>query len=143
MSFYLHEKSWKTLEDDLKSSETVIVPLGALEAHGPHNPVGCCFMLAEVASKEVGRRTGISVTPTIPYGVSYSYKNFPGTITVSSEALMGYVSEVCLSLVRSGFRKIVFFQRMGEIIYPSLGNSQVSLERGMVYCILSYIYGGS
>ena len=100
-------------------------------------------MLAEVASKEVGRRTGISVTPTIPFGVSYSYKNFPGTITVSSEALMGYISEVCLSLVRSGFRKIVFFQHVGEIIYPSLGNSQVSLERGIVCCVLSYIYGGS
>jgi creatinine amidohydrolase len=142
MSFYLHDKSWKTIENDLKSSDTVIVPLGALEAHGPHNPVGCCFMLAEVASREVGRRTGISVTPTIPFGVSHAYKNFPGTITVNSEALMGYVSEVCLSLVRSGFRKIAFFSAHGGNNLSVLRELSSELrEQHGVLCTVLHLWG--
>jgi creatinine amidohydrolase len=142
MSYYLHEKSWTTIKEDLETSETVIIPLGALEAHGPHNPVGCCFMLAEVASREVGRRTGISVTPTIPFGVSYAYKNFPGTITVNSEALRGYVSEVCSSLVQSGFRKIAFFSAHGGNNLSVLKELSSELrEKHDVLCAVLHIWG--
>jgi creatinine amidohydrolase len=72
MVFRLHHKSWKTIEEELETSDTVIVPLGSLEAHGAHKPVGCCYLLAEDASRDVGERTGIAVTPVIPFGVSES-----------------------------------------------------------------------
>jgi len=111
--FYLHHKSWVTIAEELRASDTVIVPLGSLEAHGPHKPVGCCYLLAEASAGAVGERTGIPVTPVIPFGASDPYRNFPGTLTVSMDALSRYVHEACLSLVRSGFRKIVFFSAHG------------------------------
>jgi creatinine amidohydrolase/Fe(II)-dependent formamide hydrolase-like protein len=39
MSVKLHHKSWVTIKEDLKSSDTVIIPLGSMEAHGEHKPV--------------------------------------------------------------------------------------------------------
>jgi creatinine amidohydrolase len=113
MSYHLHHKSWIRVKEYLDSSDTVIVPLGSLEAHGAHKPVGCCYLLAEVASRDIGERTGVTVTPVIPFGVSDSYKNFPGTVTVSMDTLSRYVYEASKSLIRAGFRKIVFFSAHG------------------------------
>ncbi len=142
MSYYLYEKSWKAIKDDIKISDTIIVPLGALEAHGPHNPVGSCYMLAEAASKDVGRRTGILVTPTIPFGVSDYYQNFPGTITVSSDSLYRYMEEVCKSLIRSGFKKIIFFSAHGGNNLPVLRELSGKLrETHGVLCAVLHIWG--
>ncbi|MFC1803816.1 creatininase family protein [Thermoproteota archaeon] len=111
--FYLHKKSSKKIKEEVKTSDTIIVPFGSLESHGAHNAVGSCYLLAEKASKDVGEKTGISVTPVIPFGVSYSFKKLHGTLTVSSEALSKYTQEVCESLIRSGFKKIAFFSAHG------------------------------
>ena len=113
MSYKLHEKTWQVIKDETKKRKTVIVPLGSMEAHGPHNPVGSCYILAESCSKSVGEKTKVPITPVIPFGVSDPYQNFPGTITVSSNALSLYVKEASYSLVRSGFKKIIFFSAHG------------------------------
>jgi creatinine amidohydrolase len=142
MTFYLHEKSWVRIKEELKALDTIIVPLGALEAHGTHNPVGCCYMLAEVASREVGARTGIPVTPVIPFGVSDAYKHFPGTVTVSSDSLYNYVKDTCESLVQSGFRKIAFFSAHGGNNLSVLRELSGELrERHGVLCAVLHVWG--
>jgi creatinine amidohydrolase len=142
MVFRLHHKSWKTIEEELETSDTVIVPLGSLEAHGAHKPVGCCYLLAEDTSRDVGERTGIAVTPVIPFGVSESYKNFPGTVTVGSDTLYRYVHDACESLVRSGFRKIVFFSAHGGNNLPVLRELSFRLrEEHGVLCAVLHIWG--
>lgn len=142
MKFYIHEKSWDTIKEELKTSKTVIVPLGALEAHGPQNPVGCCYLLAESASKSVGEKTGITVTPVIPFGVSTPYQNFPGTITVQSRVLQDYVLDVCRSLVRAGYKKIVFFSAHGGNNLPVLKEVALNLrESHGVLCAVVHLWG--
>lgn len=113
MKYYIHEMSYVEVRDILKKTDTVILPLRALEGHGPHNPVGCCFILAHESAKHVGAKTGVPVAPTIPFGVSTSFQNFAGTITVSLESLKMFVTEVCNSLIRHGFKRIIFFSAHG------------------------------
>jgi len=142
MSFFLHHKSWVTVEEELRIGDTVILPLGSMEAHGPHKPVGCCYLLAEASSRDVGRRTGIPVTPVIPFGVSYSYKNFPGTMTVSSETLSRYVYEACQGLVRTGFKKIAFFSAHGGENLSVLRELSLKLrDESEVLCTVLHIWG--
>jgi creatinine amidohydrolase len=142
MVFYLHHKSWKVIEDELKVSDTVIVPLGSLEAHGVHKPVGNCYLLAESVSRDIGEKTGIPVTPVIPFGVSDAYKNFPGTITVSSKALTDYMEDVCQSLIRSGFKKIVFFSAHGGNNLSVLKELSVKFRRSHgVLCVVLHLWG--
>jgi creatinine amidohydrolase len=142
MEFRLENKSWKRIERDVGVKDTVIMPLGSLEAHGTHKPVGCCYLLAKSASEDVGRRTGISVTPIVPFGVSDGYKNFPGTITVSMNTLSQYVYEACESLVRAGFKKIIFFSAHGGNNLPVLGELSLKLrdEHG-VLCTVVHVWG--
>ena len=142
MEYRLHHKSWKKIEEEVKSQDTIIIPLGSLEAHGTDKPVGSCFLLADSASKDVGEKTGIPVTPIIPFGVSESYQNFPGTISVSMKTLSDYVYGVCKSLIKNGFKKIVFFSAHGGNNLPVLRELSFKLrdEYG-VLCTVIHVWG--
>ena len=138
----LHYKSWITIEEELKSSDTVIVPLGSMEAHGEHKPVGCCYLLAEAASNNVSETTGVPVTPVIPFGVSPPYKHYPGTITVSTYTLSNYVYEVSESLVRAGFKKILFFSAHGGNNLGVLRELSFRLrEEHKILCAVVHVWG--
>jgi creatinine amidohydrolase len=142
MSYRLESKSWVKIQKEVKDNDTVIVPLGSLEAHGTHKPVGCCYLLAKASSEDVGLRTGIPVTPIIPFGVSSSYKNFSGTITVSMNTLSQYVYEACESLVRTGFKKIIFFSAHGGNNLPVLREISFKLrEKYGALCAVLHIWG--
>ena len=142
MSVKLHHKSWVTIKENVKTSDTVIVPLGSMEAHGLHKPVGCCYILAEASTEEVSEKTGVPVTPVIPFGVSPPYKNFPGTITVSSDTLSRYVYEVSASLARAGFKKILFFSAHGGNNLGVLRELSFRLrEEHGVLCAVVHVWG--
>lgn len=134
--------SWVEVQKALKITDTVIVPLGALEGHGPHNPVGCCFILAHETAKLVGAETGVPVTPTIPFGVSKPYQNFPGTINVRSETLKELVRDVSISLIRHGFKRIIFFSAHGEGNLPALGEVSEELRErtGALFAVI-HVWG--
>lgn len=142
MKTLMHEMSWVEVQQALKVTDTVIVPLGALEEHGPHDPVGSCFILANESSRLVGVRTGAPVTPTIPFGVSKSFENFPGTITVRSGILKEYVKEVCRNLIRHGFKRIIFFSAHGGGNLHVLSELAEELreENGTLFAVL-HIWG--
>jgi creatinine amidohydrolase len=109
LKYYLHEMSYVEVQQAISKTDTVIVPLGALEGHGPHNPTGCCFILAHESARLVGAKTGVPVTPTIPFGISKNLQNFSGTIDVKPETLKELVRDVSVSLIRHGFKRIIFF----------------------------------
>ncbi|MGG4032808.1 creatininase family protein [Paenibacillus cisolokensis] len=84
-----------------------ILPIGAVEAHGPHLPLGTDNLLAERLARRLAERTDSFVLPTLPYGQVWSLQNFPGSINVSNEALVRMLYDIGESLVRQGFRIFV------------------------------------
>ncbi|MFD0870063.1 creatininase family protein [Paenibacillus residui] len=84
-----------------------ILPIGAVEAHGPHLPLGTDNFLAERLARRLAERTDSFVLPTLPYGQVWSLQNFPGSINVSNEALIQMLYDIGESLVRQGFRIFV------------------------------------
>ena len=56
-------RSWPEVDDYLKTCKGVIVPLGSTEQHGPTGAIGTDALTAEAVALEVGRRTGVLVTP--------------------------------------------------------------------------------
>ena len=107
---YLFAK--KTQEDirALKSATTpIILPMGAVEAHGPHLPLDTDNLLAERYTAILAERTGALVLPVLPYGQVWSLRDFPGSITVSNETISRLLVEVATSLYKGGFRLVIFF----------------------------------
>ena len=59
--------TWPEVEDYLKRCKGVIIPLGSTEQHGPTGAIGTDAFTAEAVALEVGRLTGVLVTPAQPF----------------------------------------------------------------------------
>ncbi|MHC1631773.1 MAG: creatininase family protein [Methanotrichaceae archaeon] len=103
----LEEMNWNEIDEGLKKTQTLILPVGATEEHGPHLPVFTDTLQAIEVAKEAARRKKIFVAPPVHYGVCRSTRNFPGTISISPEALRKQIYDLLLAFFDSGFKNIL------------------------------------
>ena len=83
----------------------VIVPLGALEQHGPHLPLSTDQIIAEALAYEAAARSGeCAVAPCLPVGVSPHHLGFAGTASVAAQTMAELQTDVVSSLLNHGFR---------------------------------------
>ena len=85
----------------------VLLPVGALEEHGRHLPLGADLIQPLHVLEEVARRTGAFLAPSIPYGVCTTTQPYPGTVSVSVDSLKAFVRDVLEDLVRNGVRRVM------------------------------------
>ena len=85
----------------------VILPLGAVEAHGPPLPLSADSIQPLAVAEEVSKKTGAFIAPPIHYGLCVSTRPFPGTITPGFDSLRAYVRDVLLDMHRNGIRHIL------------------------------------
>jgi creatinine amidohydrolase len=90
----------------------VVLPLGAIEQHGPHLPLLVDWRGAEELARRIAphlRRAGWRpiLAPSIPYGVSTLAVGWPGTVSLSIPTLRRLIVEIVNGLVGHGFRRIV------------------------------------
>ena len=105
---------YRSFERRLASNPLVIVPVGALEAHGPHLPLGSDQIQPEATALSLAERVDALVAPTIPYGSAPGARRFPGTVSLSIAQLEDYVEGVLSELARSGVRRILVLSGHGE-----------------------------
>jgi creatinine amidohydrolase len=89
-----------------------ILPVGVVEEHGAHLPLGLDSFAAEVYAASAAphlEKAGyeVVVAPTINYGVARAAIDFPGTLSVEPETLRSMVVEIGRSLARHGLTKLV------------------------------------
>ncbi len=104
--------TWKEIEQSIEDDPVVIIPIGSTEQQGPHTPTGDYRAVKAVAAK-VAEVTGSLAIPTIPFGYSEYFRNFPGTITLSAETLISVLLDTVRSLSSNGFKHIIFFNGHG------------------------------
>jgi creatinine amidohydrolase len=117
------EVEWRKLRADqlremARADAIVILPVASLEQHGPHLPVEVDSMLGETvavrAARKVAERGGHAVAlPVLWTGLSEHHMSFGGTITLSFPALSAVVEDVCRSVLRHGFKRIVLLNAHG------------------------------
>ncbi|MGG1596697.1 creatininase family protein [Paenibacillus naphthalenovorans] len=92
-----------------------LIPIGALEQHGPHLPLVTDSALAEVLAAEVAARCRepIVVTPTIMAGLSEHHADFPGTVTLGPVTLGAVIQAYITALKRMGLTRIGLFSFHG------------------------------
>ena len=83
--------SWPELDG---SAVTLLVPLGAVEQHGPHLPLDTDIRIADAVARRAQPQLAgnpsdqtFLVAPGLPYGASGEHEGFPGTISLGHEAL--------------------------------------------------------
>jgi len=116
--FLIEEMTPQEITDALKEVDTVVVPLGSVEQHGPHLPVGTDTLIPITVAKRVAQRAKVLVAPAVYYGNSLSMVDMKGVFTVTPDTLASLLLDLCKSFSRQGFKKIVFINGHG-------GNKQV------------------
>jgi creatinine amidohydrolase len=86
---------------------TVILPVGSLEEHGPHLPLGTdTFHALEVARRAAQLRP-VLLAPPLFYGLCRSTREHPGTISISGDTLRALVTDLGREFFRQGLRGLV------------------------------------
>lgn len=62
------ELAWPALRERLHEGAPLVLTVGAFEQHGPHLPMATDSIIVEWLGREVGRRVGGLVLPTLPFG---------------------------------------------------------------------------
>ncbi|MSZ61360.1 MAG: creatininase family protein, partial [Actinobacteria bacterium] len=88
----LGDLSAPQLTAELTSDSIIVLPLGAIEQHGPHLPLNTDFVVADaVASAAVekfGAETNAWLLPTLPFTKSNEHAWSPGTMWLSAQTMM-------------------------------------------------------
>jgi mycofactocin system creatininase family protein len=92
----------------LPEAPVLAVPLGSVEQHGHHLPLGTDTAVACAAAEAaVAALDGALLAPALAYGASGEHEGFPGTISIGSEALTGLLVEYGRSACRWARRVLI------------------------------------
>ena len=109
----LAEVSWVEAQKILKKEDTVLMPVGSTEQHGPHCPLGTDHITADAVANMVGDRVNLPVLPVVPVGISSHHRQFPGTLWAPPAVFRDYIKAIILSASSHGPRKFLIVNGHG------------------------------
>jgi len=112
-ALFLQEMTWTDVQEYLRSSDMVIIPLGSTEQHGPHLPLGTDYYLATGVLEKISAKTGVIVAPVLFVGYSEYHSGFPGTLSIKPDTMVQVLFESAQMLLKYGFRRLMFFNSHG------------------------------
>ncbi len=114
---YWAEMSWRDFQSADMSRVIAVLPVAAIEQHGPHLPVGVDSFINEgYLSRTISRLPAdlpALFLPVQTIGKSNEHCEFPGTLTLSMETLTRAWTEIGDSVARTGCRKLIFVNSHG------------------------------
>jgi len=102
---------------DLPPSTVAVLPIAAIEQHGPHLPVAVYTAINDgIVRRMLGHlppEASVLVLPTQAIGCSVEHVRFPGTLTASPETLIALWTEIGQSVARAGVRRLLLLNSHG------------------------------
>lgn len=96
-----------------KSSKTIILPIGILEKHGPHAPMGSDLIRVRQLADRATEKEYAVVFPDYYFGQVNEAKHIQGTFSLPSQLTMELLEATCAEIARNGFEKIVIINGHG------------------------------
>src|SRR5262245_1540653 len=96
-----------------RSAATCILPIGILEKHGPHAPIGSDLIHVREWSARAAKREYAVVFPDYFYGQIYEARHQPGTFALPPTLVLQLLQATCDEIGRNGFKKIVIVNGHG------------------------------
>jgi creatinine amidohydrolase len=113
--------AWQTSAEAAAGDvRAVLIPVGAVEQHGPHLPLGVDIWLASaVAAAVADSEPDVRLAEPLGYGISPHHLGFPGTVSLRSSTFIALLTDVCAGLAA---------QRLLPIIVNGHGGNRGALQ---------------
>jgi creatinine amidohydrolase len=135
----LDEMTYPVIKALLDSGKRdLLLPVGTLEAHGCHSPVGTDNFCAEEIAWRLGDELGWIVAPTLNYGITTGLIAYPGGVTIDKPVYADLISCILTDFFEMGFKRIVIINGHGgntETITQVI-KELVTVDRGNRHLIL-------
>lgn len=123
------ELSQPEILEDVKNCDIAILPIGAIEQHGPHCPCGSDFYNAKGIAEEVARRTGAMLLPVLPYGAHpYHHWHMPGTIPMGYDTHTALLCDIVRGAANAGYKKFIILSAHGQVASTLVAMNKLGLE---------------
>ena len=110
---FLEHMNYPEVEEYLKKCDLVIIPVGSLENHGKHMPLGTDTLIPHRIAELICERSEYVIAPTIPYGATDDLTGFAGTVSLGVDGLTWLLGRVVDQLYRYGFRRFIILNGHG------------------------------
>ena len=136
----------------LSESSIILLPVGAIEQHGPHLPMSVDRVIAEETAKAIVERCSndldVWLLPTLSVSKSNEHDWSTGTISLRYETLMAVLDDIGRSLSKTPAKKLVLLNGHGgntTLLNTALRELRLnySLETFLIHPALPPAYGGS
>ena len=116
------EMTWQEVQAAADKGAIVLLPVGIVEAHGPHldlstdfylSTINCRFLKQELESKGIDA----IIAPPLYWGISIDLARYAGTFSVSPETMKGLLSDIFTSLNSWGFRRVFVQNAHGDHLH--------------------------
>lgn len=124
------------LPSALSKESIIVLPLGAIEQHGPHLPLNTDFVVADEVSRAavnaVGEETQAWLLPTLPFTKSNEHAWSAGTVWLSATTLMAVLDDIARSVASTPARKLLFVNgHGGNSALTAMMNREIRLKWGL------------
>ena len=104
--------TWEEVRDLDRTKAVAILPVGAVEAHGPHLPLATDVVIAEAMARAAAARLATRgydalLLPPLAYTAAEFAARFPGTVSLRPATVTALLVDVARSLGQHGFRVVV------------------------------------
>ncbi len=110
---YLPDMRWPEVEAFLKRSDIVLIPVAAMEQHGPQGPIGTDFINCVSTAQLIAQRADVLVAPVLMVGNSPYHMGFPGTMTLPEELIQEVYFQAAKGFLTQGFKRFIFYNCHG------------------------------
>lgn len=133
---YLADFRAPELSEALNKDSIIVLPLGAIEQHGPHLPLNTDFVVAQAASQaaveSIAGKVDAWLLPTLPFTKSNEHAWSPGTMWLSATTLMAVLDDIARSVASTPARKLVFINgHGGNSSLVQVMNREIRLKYGL------------
>ena len=147
-SGYWEDLATTDLESVDPEAVIALLPVGATEQHGPHLPLSTDTVInrgiVARALAQVPDDLTLLVLPTLPVGDSEEHGDFPGTLSLPAELLIGLWTEIGASVARAGLRKLVIFNSHGgQTQAVDIVAQRLRMDFGLLVVRATYFHFGT
>lgn len=122
--------------DVLSRDSIVVLPLGAVEQHGPHLPLGTDLFVADAVSRaavaEHGEAHDVWLLPPLGFTKSNEHAWSPGTVWLSAETLLAVLNDIGRSIAATPATRLLFLNgHGGNSALLQVANRELRLRHGL------------